>query len=225
MPLPGRLNWGRWGLAIGLILLVVGALIWWRNRPPDPKLLEEARLALDQGRSTDTLRLANIYLQRAPHSAAARLYAALAEERLLQPELALKYLQEIPREDTSEEALEAALLAGRLYLAKGYVRDAEQSYRRVLEHRPHDVVANRQMMFLLSVEGRRWESRPYLLELVTQQVNTLEELILLSDMWPDYELRAELDRFRLSRPQDPLPLLGLARMDAHRQELDRKSVV
>ena len=218
MPLPGRVNWGRWGLAIGLVLLVVGALVWWRYRPPDPKLLEEARLALDQGRSTDTLRLANIYLQRAPRSAAARLFAALAEERLQQPELALKYLQEISREDTSEEALEAALLSGRLYLAKGYVRDAEQSYRRVIEHRPQDVVANRQMMFLLSLEGRRWESRPYLLELVTQQVNTLEELILLGDLWPDYELRDELDRFRLSRPQDPLPLLGLARMDAHRQE-------
>lgn len=221
MPQPGRVNWGRWGLIVGVVFLVAGMVVWWRNRPPDPKLLDEARTALEQGRSTDTLRLANTYLQKAPHSAAALLYAALAEQRLEQPDRALSYLQEIPSEDASEEALDAALLAGRLYMAKGFVRDAEQSFRRVLQHRPNNLDANRQMMFLLSEEGRRWESRPYLLQLVSQQVNTVEELILLGDLWIHFELRAELDRFRQSRPRDPLPLLGLARMDVRQQEMQR----
>jgi tetratricopeptide (TPR) repeat protein len=220
MPRPSRVKLGLWGLAIGVVLLVAGVVVWWSNRPPDPKLLDEARIALEQGRSTDTLRLANTYLQKSPHSAAALLYAALAEERLEQPDLALRYLEEIPSDDASEEALDAALLAGKFYLAKGYARDAELNYRRVLKNRPQDVAANRQMMFLLSTEGRRWESRPYLLQLVTKQVNTVEELILLSDLWPDYELRAELNRYRQSRPQDPLPLLGLARLEAHRQEIE-----
>ena len=218
MPLPARWNWGRLGLGLAVALLILATIAWWIQRPPDPKILEEARNALHQQHPTEALRLANSYLRRAPHSVAARLCAAQAEENLDQPELALKFLQDIPESDTSPEAMEAVLLAGKLYLAKGFAREAERSYRRVLRHRPQDVVANRQMMFLLTIEGRRWESRPYLLELVSQRVNTLEELILLGDLWPDYEMKAELDRFRLSRPQDPLPLLGLARINLHRQE-------
>ncbi|MFN0017526.1 MAG: FG-GAP-like repeat-containing protein [Pirellulaceae bacterium] len=200
---------------LGLLLALV---VWWSRLPPDPKILEEARRALDQRRPADALQLATNYLRKAPQSVTARLYAAKAAESLGQREQALEFLQPIPAEDSSEEATQAAQLAGKLYLAQGRAWTAEQSYRRVVQHRPRDVDANRQMVVLLTIEGRRWESRPFLLELVSQQQDTLEELIVLGDIWPDYEFRAELDRLRNAQPRDPLPYLGLARMAAHKQE-------
>ena len=102
MPLPARWNWGRLGLGLAVALLILATIAWWIQRPPDPKILEEARNALHQQHPTEALRLANSYLRRAPHSVAARLCAAQAEENLDQPELALKFLQDIHEIEISD---------------------------------------------------------------------------------------------------------------------------
>lgn len=213
-----RRNWFFALAAVLAVVLAIALVLWMRALPPSPKLLEEARLALVQQRDADALRLATSYLARAPESVAARFYAAESAHRLGRSDEALKFLEHILPEDASEQAIEAFILAANIHFLQGHAWEAEQRYRQALKHRPRDVYLNRQMSFLLTVEGRRWESRPHLLELVSQRQNTLEELILLGDIWPDYALAAELQRFRKASPHDPLPLLGLARTAARHQE-------
>jgi tetratricopeptide (TPR) repeat protein len=212
----------RWLLLAGLgtlALALLGAFAWWRSLPPDPSLLTAAGRALEEKRPDDAFRLAQSYLARAPKSAAARFLAAQGAAQRGRKDEALQILAEVPPEDASAEAVSCANLAGTLCLEQGRAWEAERYHRRALVHAPRDVTANRKLVFLLTVEGRRWESRPYLLELVSQRQNTLEELIVLGDIWPDYEFRPELDRLRKAQPDDPLPLLGLARITAHKQEL------
>ncbi|MGI8979947.1 MAG: FG-GAP-like repeat-containing protein [Pirellulaceae bacterium] len=193
--------------------------LWQWSRPPDPALLTAAAKALEENRPDDAFRLAQSYLVKAPKSAAARYLAAQAKQKRRRPDEALAILAEVPAEDGSDEAVQGALLAGDICLELGRAWDAEKYYRQALLHVPRDVSANRKMVSLLTIEGRRWESRPYLLELVTQRQNAMDELIALGDIWPDFKFRAELERFRALRPQDPLPLLGLARMTAHENKL------
>ncbi len=201
------------------ILAAVGGFLWFgRSREPDSQTLLAASEALEDNRPRDALRHARQYLVDAPQSSSAIYVAAQAAEKLGQNAEALEFLAGLSADDDSAAAIDAAILAGKLHLDQGHAWDAELRYRHALSHRPHDVMANRKLVFLLTVEGRRWESRPYLRELVSQQQNTVEELIVLGDLWPNYNLKADLDRFRKERPDDPLPLLGFARLAALRHD-------
>ena len=193
--------------------------LWQRSLPPDPALLTAAGKALEEKRPDDAFRLAQSYLVKAPQSAAARYIAAEAANQRRRKDEALAILAEVPLEDSSEEAVACVILAGDICLELGRASDAEKYYRQALLHAPREVSANRKMVSLLTIEGRRWESRPYLLELVTQRQSAMDELIALGDIWPDFKFTDELKRFRAARPQDPLPLLGLARITAHEQKI------
>ncbi len=213
----------RWQLFVGIgvlgvALISAAAFLWQWSQPPDPALLAAADLALQDHRPEDALRLAQRYLKKSPQSAAALYLAGQAADQLRRKDEAVEILARVDAEDNSPEAVQCAVLAGKTCWEQGRARDAEKYFRQALRHAPKDVAANRHMVSLMSVEGRRWESRLYLLELVSHEQHTFEELILLGDPWPDYELAAELKRFHQARPEDPLPLLGLARMAVHRQD-------
>jgi tetratricopeptide (TPR) repeat protein len=209
-------------MAVLVIALVSAALFTWQwLQPPNPALLIDADAALKDHRPDDALRLAKSYLAKAPKSAAALYLAALAADQRRQKDEVLEILSAVAADDSSPEAVKCANLAGKVCLEQGRVWDAEKHFRQALLYAPHDVTANRQMANMLTVEGRRWESRPYLLELISQRKNTFEELLILSDLWPVYENRAELKRLREVQPQDPLPLLVAARMEIHEKRLDK----
>jgi tetratricopeptide (TPR) repeat protein len=203
---------------LGFALLWIVVAKWRRSLPPDPTILTAALRAQQEHRPDDAFRLAQEYLVKSPTSATARYIAAQAAHQRRQPEQALEILAEVLAEDSSADAVQCAILAGNICLERGRAWTAESHYRQALIHAPQDVTANRQMAFLLSMEGRRWESRPYLLELVNQRKNFAEELFILGDIWPNLEFPGELDRLRKERPQDPLPLLALGRRAAYKQE-------
>lgn len=214
-----RRSWIGGAILISLLALFAASLPRFRKSAKlDSQVLVEAGIALQHNRPAEALQQATTYLRQVPQSAAARYVAGQAAERLGRREEALQLLQGVSKKDGSDAAVDAAVLAGNLNLDSGRAWDAEQCYRHALSHRPRDVTANRKLVFLLTVEGRRWESRPHLLELVGQRQNNLEELLILGALWSDYELVPELDRFRKERPDDPLPLLGLARVAARKQD-------
>lgn len=211
-----RLLAGTGLLAAAMIFAAVYTYLW--LQPPSPDLLTDAEAALKDHRPDDALRLAQKYLAKAPASAAANLLAATALEERHRRDEALETLAQVAPDDSSPEAVQCGNLAGKLSLELGLTADAERHFRQALLHAPHDIAANRQLGSLLTVECRRWESRPYLLELVAQRQNTFEELMVLGDLWPVYENRNELARLRKAQPQDPLPLLVPARMAIHEKE-------
>ena len=220
----GRLP--RWGVlsAIGVLafaLFWIVATQWQRFLPPDPAVLTAAGRALQEKRADEAFRLAQDYLVRAPRSAAARYIAAQAVNQRGRKDEALDILAKVAADDGSPEAVQCANLAGTICLEQGRAWEAEKHHRQALLHAPQDVTANRQMLILTTVEGRRWESRPFLLELVSQGQNTLEELMILGDIWPVYENRAELKRLQEAQPQDPLYLLVPARVAAQEQQIEK----
>ncbi|MBC7852900.1 MAG: VCBS repeat-containing protein [Pirellulaceae bacterium] len=214
----------RWLVRAGVGALFLGLLgiavaLWQRSRPPDPALLTAAGKALQENRPDEAFDLAQSYLVKAPQSAAARYLAAQAKQKRQRTGEALAILAEVSAEDNSEEAVACAILAGDICLELGRAWDAEEYYRQALLHAPKDVSANRKIASLLTIEGRRWESRTFLLELVSQRQSAMDELIELGDIWPDFKFEAELEKFREQQPQDPLPLLGLARITAHEKKI------
>lgn len=216
--MPKKGSFPRWrllaGMAVLVIALVLAALFTWQwLQPPNPALLIDADAALKDHRPDDALRLAKSYLAKAPKSAAALYLAAQAADQRRQKDEALEILAALAADDSSPEAVQCANLAGQICLEQGRAWEAEKHCRQALLHAPRDVTANRQMVNMLTVEGRRWESRPYLLELVRQRKDTFEELLVLGDLWPTYENKDEIKRLREAQPQDPLPLLVPARLE------------
>ena len=214
-----RRYWVVGAVLLAILVLVAGLARSRKPAEPDSQVLVDAGMALQANRPADALQLAQLYLTQVPHSSAARYIAAQAAEKLGGKKEALELLEGLSEKDGSDAAVDGAILAGNLYLEQNRVRDAELRYRHALSRRPRDVTANRKLVFLLTVEGRRWESRPYLLELVSQRENSLEELQLLGMLWPDYEHAPQLEIFRKAQPDEPLPLMGLARMAANRQKI------
>ena len=206
---------------LGVALVGAAFYLWQWFQPPDPALLTAADLALQERRADDAVRLTERYLRKSPKSAAALYRKAQAADQRRRKDEALKILAEVLAEDSSSEAVQCAILAGQICLEQGRARDAEQHYRRALLHAPQDVTANRLLMNLLTVEGRRWESRSNLLELVIQKRSTLEELMILGNFWTIYEDLAELKRLRDAQPQDPLPLLVPAQMAGREHQMDK----
>jgi tetratricopeptide (TPR) repeat protein len=149
--------------------------------------------------------------------------AMTSGERLIAAELALNSgdrqravtLLKALSDDDSTDGVRGAILLGNIYVELGQAVAAEKEYRRALVTDRTSTHANRQMLFLLTMEGRRWESAPHFLNLIRERTNTLEELILLGDLWPDYDLRKEANRFLAAAPNDPLPRLGAARFLIH----------
>jgi tetratricopeptide (TPR) repeat protein len=208
--------------ALFLVVLVVMGVLW-RRRPsePDSKLLFRASKAIQENRNGEALSLAQSYLEQAPQSSEALFLAAQAADKLGRKDEALVLLARLSTSDSSDAAVGGAVLAGNLEIDRGHVRDAESHFRRVISMQPHDVMANRKLVYLLSVEGRRWESRPFLRELVSQQQHTVEELIVLGDLWPNYNLEVDLERFQQGVPEDPLPKLGFARIAIGRHDFSK----
>jgi tetratricopeptide (TPR) repeat protein len=99
-------------------------------------------------------------------------------------------------------------------LRDGYARECERLLRRVLEIAPGHVRANRDLVYILGVEGRTWEALPYVQRLIqTGQMSGDHLHMALSTEMVALEESEFVDQCVAALPQDPLPLLGRARQD------------
>ncbi|MFO0903265.1 MAG: FG-GAP-like repeat-containing protein [Pirellulales bacterium] len=222
-------------IVVLLIAAACAAGVVWRlrhDRTVAVDHLAQARTALRNQRYDDALAAAERQLALAPDSLGALRCAAESEVRLGRFDEALRRIAQAndhrrlttAADDASEYASEDEdlftlyMLGGHIELLAEHAREAETFLRRAHALRPDDLDVNRRLVFLLTVAGRRWESKPFLQKLVRLQGQTIEELILASDLWPVYEMPRELERFEAASPGDPLPKLGLARLALHRNE-------
>ncbi|HVA49835.1 MAG TPA: FG-GAP-like repeat-containing protein [Pirellulales bacterium] len=129
---------------------------------------------------------------------------------------ALRYYDQIDAA-AGEEAVEGRCAAAEIWLQLGHASQAEARFRQALEIDPHSAPAHDRLANLLTVEGRRFESLPHLYELLRQRRCSYDVLFLAGDHAKTVEAADDLARFRAAAPDDPAPLIGLARIEIRKQ--------
>ncbi len=204
------------------LLVVVGLVcagLHWRERATD-MLLEESQTAFDRGRFDVALQLAERYLAARPDSSEACILAGQSAVQLGRLEVALECFASV--ETTHDpRTVEAQVAAGELAFELGRARQAERHLRTALQAQPDHGLANGLLAYLLVVEGRTWEAEPFLIAPIRQSAYPLEHLLLLGANEPLVEDTQLLERFRQTVPDDPVPLIGLARQAAQEDDLPR----
>jgi tetratricopeptide (TPR) repeat protein len=183
--------------------------------------LEEARLALRQEDYQSALLIARrILLEEDPLDVEALLVAGESAMKLGDAASALRFYGSIPQSATAAYVT-ACWSAAYIHLYQGELRLAEQLFREALQIDPTNVGANQGLGFVLGVEGRRWESVPFLLEPIRQSSIAMEPLILLATIdTRSIESGEVLDAAKEADPSYRVPLIGTALSQLYRKEVD-----
>ncbi len=207
------MRFARACLAGTITLAVAGVVVWRRPAAPDPSIsadLTLARAALLSRRFEQAERLACQALSADPENVGALLVAGEAATRQEHYEDALAYYSRA-RDDGRPDYVTVLLAAGEVERHIGRLSAAERTLRAVLERDPENVLAHDRLAFVLGVSGRRWEATPHLLQVVRSGQFAFQDLLHLGNVERLVQQTEYLSRCRDSAPDDPLPLLGLAR--------------
>ncbi len=200
-------------------LAAASAYYLYSPSPPSEQLLAQAREGLAAKDFVAVEALSRRVLSRQPQSTPALLLAGEAATKLGRLQDALAYYEQIPTESGPEAALGYAA-AGEILLHLHQASAAEAKLRIAILLDPQQVFAHNRLGYLLGIEGRRWESIPHLFEVLRHDQFSTEVLLLLGNHEATIELPDELARYRKAAPDDPLPLLGLARIAMSRDRMD-----
>lgn len=175
-------------------------------------LLEQARRALAQKEYADAEDLCLSLISWHGPSTSALLVAGEAaanQGRLFE---ALGYYAQLPTGAGNQEAATGYSAAGDILLQMHRASAAEAQFRRALDSDPQAITAHKRLGYLLGIEGRRWESLPHLFAVLRSDKFSLDELLQLGDHATAVGSAEELEAFLAAAPDDPLPLLGKARL-------------
>ncbi len=124
---------------------------------------------------------------------------------------AVKYYERVP-DSAGTDASIARWAAGEITLHLGRMSATidlmEQSLRLDQENTP----ARERLVYLLNLAGRRWDAAEHLFHLVRHGKWSVQHLIYIGNLAKSIENERELRQFHEVDRQDPLPLLGLARL-------------
>ena len=225
------------GIAVGLLVLY-GAVRLILAKSTE-ELTAEAEIALEKGNFVEAERLVDRALQQSPTDSETLLLAGFIAFQQGQLEKTAEFLQRIEEED-SAAALDALVFGGRVSLLRGRAREAEASFRRVLERDPHHVEAHRELAYVLRLEGRNWEMmlhvkevlRSHLFDPDVRSSGPMANLVLLlrpvgSIEWVWLEaVEEDIVRNCLTAvPDDPLPAMGIMRIEADMNDTRKPEVV
>jgi len=151
-----------------IALLVLGACgglhsIW--NASSTERLLHQAALHLSTEEYVEAEKLAKEVLRQDERSSQALLIAGEAAIRQSRSEDAIRYFLQV-EDDGSADAVHAHYRAGERLMTTGHAREAEQHLRRALQYDPGHALANKKLAVLLQVQGRTWESAPFVRRLL-----------------------------------------------------------
>jgi tetratricopeptide (TPR) repeat protein len=182
----------------------------WRGfQPSDEERLAEARTALKNRDFARAEMLARKVGERPHADGWAWMVAAEAAARDGRPEDALSYYEQI-RDGDAELRGAAAYGRGEICLQLGLLGRAEQELTTALQADPDSSLAQRRLVDLFNLTGRRHRATPWLEQLLAHSVVTLEDLFHAGD--PDHAL-SQTEPVRESvqtGTADPLLTLGVA---------------
>lgn len=174
--------------------------------------LRNAEVLFKNGNYAEARKVARTAAEIDPALTAAAILAGDASIKLGDLEGAVEYFSRVPR--TSRlSSVDATFGLARAHFYLGSYKGAETALRDVLERRPTHTGANDLLAEILDVEGRRWESVPFAVELARQGEASLEAMLLLAD--DEYVIRPN-DRAQRVLERDSgnlIPKLGLARAE------------
>lgn len=201
---------GRW-LKVGAVLAILAGaaavLLPVIVRSPTQHMLRRAENALADGQYRRAEQMSRDILERTT-SARAALIAGAASAKLQESEAALAYFRQVP-DDGGGEAVLAIFGAAERNFILGRLDDAERDLRRVLAVDPANVKANERLVQLLQLEGRTWESQPYLFPLIRSGRFTGEHLLMAGSTDATSLSDDQFVAFCLeSVPHNSLPKLG-----------------
>ena len=190
---------------------------FWASDVPVKVRLEQARRALAAKDYAAAEELCLRLISRHGPSGAVLLVAGEAATKQGRLTDALGYYAQLP-EDASHETALGHAAAGDILLQTYLASAAEGQYRSALAIDPELFYPRDHLAYLLGIVGRRFESLPHLLKLVRSERYSLEHLMLLGHHVLAIDASQELERFHEAAPDDPLPLLGQARLAIHHSE-------
>ncbi len=215
---PG-LSW----IAILASIIVLGAIGYYIAEPlfnsePTPQelrvinsaTLEDAKAALSAQDFGLANALAKQVLRKEPSNAKALLVAGEVAMKLGNVDDALETYRSIP-ETAKGEYVIGLWSAANICIYQGKLREAEQLFRDALRIDSVNVTANHGLGFILGIEGRRWESVPFLLEPIRQGSIAMEPLMLMATV--DHRSADADELTNLARRTEPdywVPMLGVA---------------
>lgn len=216
-------NWRVRGGA-SFFFCVAAGLIWAFSGPSAEQLVDEARLALASGEPRKARQLAEQALKRSPGMVRALVTAGEAAASLGRREDALAYYDQI-EDDGSLDAVVGIGAAADLLVQLGRLSEAEVRLRKLLEMDGQHVLAHRRLAAILILEGRRRDSAPHLMALLRAGEASIDDLALLGNLEQIFDNQEAVDHFRRLAPDDPLPILGAARLAIRGGETEKAAVL
>ncbi|MEZ6136433.1 MAG: FG-GAP-like repeat-containing protein [Pirellulaceae bacterium] len=172
--------------------------------------------ALQNGDTERAENMAQDLLTRTPESAAVLLIAARVKAELGQTSEAIAYCDRVPQ-DQSPEAEVAAWVPCELLFRNGALTQATERLERLLKTYPGHREARQRLIEVLVLSGRRWEAQPhYFKQLELLQIDSAG-LIALGETSRIFDASEKLWLLEKQNPLDPLPRLGLARLELANQ--------
>jgi len=193
-----------------LLAAGIGAWLLLTSRPSDKELLKAGQEALARGDLDAAIREVRRVPADSRRAPAARLIEAEAAQKQERLDEAVELYRQIPA--SAPEYLSACAVAGDIRLHQGRLDAAEAFWRAALAASSEMSFAKNRMSLLLGIEGRRWESLPFLQSLLRRGECSVQMLLMAGDVDHIVELEDELEHYRKVAPDDAGPLLGLARV-------------
>jgi tetratricopeptide (TPR) repeat protein len=207
--------------AVAAVAILAAGYSSYRFRPrsvSDQAMLEQARKALVAEDYAAAEELSLRHIGRQGPSASALLVAGEAAAHQGRFTDALGYYAQLP-EDAGKEAAVGYAAAGEILLRMRRASAAEIQFRKALALDSGLLLAHERLGYLLGIEGRRWESLPHLYALLRAHRLSKEMLILLGHHAAAIDGSKELREFRQAAPDDPMPLIGQARLAIRRTRM------
>lgn len=203
-------------ITVGLAIIITSAILL-RQQFSTQRALSEAVSLHNSLEYQMALNKAAQVLLDDPVNDQALWIAGDCARRLKKNEESVKYLRQIA--DDSEFARKALRLGAEVSARSLYrLSDAVEFHRRILKLDPDDVTSLTAISRLLAVSGQREEAKPFLLHLI-QREQASDLLIVLSRETAAIQDESMLRQAILVAPQDPLVLLGLARVEESHENL------
>ncbi|MCA9072734.1 MAG: tetratricopeptide repeat protein, partial [Planctomycetaceae bacterium] len=211
---------------MGLSVVAICGYWLWPSSPPIEVLVRDARLAMAASDYEQVEELCQRILSRESDNASALLMAGEALTKLGKLESALDFYLAVPETDP-KEFKKALFYAAEVARGLGRFDQAEELYRRLVQQDPNHLDAYERLAFLLDLEGRRWESLPFLLELIRHDRLSYTLLQRLGSRDSAVNMPEQVQQFLEASPESGRATLALAvseKQPQRKQELFAEAI-